>query len=114
MAVTSDQAISAAMRGAVRALHAVPPPESGAELMVDYGEFLQETANACGNAMTAIQDWQAVEVDRNATAEVARVAANTAYLRMITCAVGALLGLAHFPLLDLVDKAIPGEDPIDS
>lgn len=114
MAVTTEQAISGAMRGVMRSLEAAPPPEPGEELMQQYGDMLHETVNACALAMTAIQTWQQAELHPEVDDETTKLAANAAYLRAMTAAVSGLLAVAHFPLLDLVDAPLPGNDRLDS
>jgi len=88
MPVTPEEAVSAAVRGVERALHAGPPRSTHKE----YADFLYHVEEAHTRALGDTG-----------------VDAQDGYLRARVLAVTALLALAHYPHLAEIDEAAPGE-----
>ena len=102
MPITADQALSAAFRAATRSLHVDPVKDAGAE----YAEFLVHIRE---EAMGAEAKFRNAEALRGTDPRAFMKAQQDAYLHALRFCVAALLGLGHFPFLEAVEIALPGE-----
>ncbi len=103
MPLTPEQAISGAMRGAMRAI------DEGNIDPGQYGEFLSHAA------IFAHQAWEAVgraakAHSEDADEETLQRLGREGYHRAIHLAVTSLLALAHCPFLDRVDHPLPSDE----
>ncbi len=101
MPVTPEEALSAAMRGTMRAIEAgdIDPQQ--------YTTFLHHSHEAASIARASITRMGEANVQK-ADEETIGMLQHEGYLRAFQLAVSSLLALTHYPFLDELEHASPG------
>ena len=101
MPVTPEQAVSAALRGTIRSFEEAPPEPD----LEQFQEFLRHVHRQLQIVDQAVVEACSVPAD----GACARIFIENAYVRALGLAMGSLLALAHFPLLEEIAEPLPGE-----
>lgn len=101
MPINSDQALSGVLRAAVRSLHDEPVRNASEE----YAEFLVHVREEAAAAEAIYRKVRAMRPD---SPELAAERQH-AYMHALRVTMAALLMLGHFPFMDSIDEALPGE-----
>lgn len=106
MPVTPEEAISAAIRGTMRAI------DEGEIDPQQYTTFLQHSYEAASVARGSITHMAEAHIQK-ADEETMSMLQHEGYLRAFQLAVSALLALTHYPFLDTLEHACPGGPETD-